>query len=73
MKKVYERKKYMFGSKTHSVENRIVSISQLYICPIVRGKAKSTVEFGVKLELSVDEMDMPLIENLSFDENNENN
>ena len=44
----YER--FMFDNKTHSVENRIVSISQPYIRPIVRGKAKSPVEFGAKLD-----------------------
>ena len=31
-----------------SVPNRIVSISQPYIRPIVRGKAKAPVEFGAK-------------------------
>ena len=41
--------------KTHSVENRIVSILQPYIRPIVRGKAKNPVEFGTKLDISIDE------------------
>ena len=48
----------MFTNNTHSVEDRIVSISQPYIRPIVRGKAKSPVEFGAKLDLSVDETGM---------------
>ena len=43
---VYEQQRYMFENNTHTVENRIVSISQPYIRPIVRGKAKSPVEFG---------------------------
>lgn len=59
---VYEKQKYMFEN-THTVENRI---SQSYICPIVRGKAKSSVEFGVRLNLSVDETGMCWIEKLSF-------
>lgn len=37
--KVYEQQKYMYENKVHSVPDRIVSISQPYIRPIVRGKA----------------------------------
>ena len=68
---VYSQQQYMFVSNTHHVENRIVSISQPYIRPIVRGKAKSPVEFGAKLDLSVDETGMCRIEKLSFDAYNE--
>ena len=57
----------MYETKTHIVEDRIVSISQPYIRPIVRGKAKSPVEFGAKLDLSVDETGMCRLEKLSFD------
>lgn len=49
IRKVYEQQRFMFENKTHSVADRIVSISQPYIRPIVRGKAKSPVEFGTKL------------------------
>lgn len=69
---VYAQQLYMYVNKTHSVEDRIVSISQPYIRPIVRGKAKSPVEFGAKLDLSVDETGMCRIEKLSFDAYNEN-
>ena len=71
IRKVYEQQKFMFENKTHSVENRIVSISQPFIRPIVRGKAKSPVEFGAKLDLSVDEKGMARVEKLSFDAYNE--
>ena len=57
----------MYDNKVHKVPNRIVSISQPYIRPIVRGKAKAPVEFGVKLDLSIDES----LERLSSDANNE--
>ena len=57
--------------KIHIVEDRIVSISQPYIRPIVRGKAKSPVEFGAKLDLSVDETGICRLEKLSFDAYNE--
>ncbi len=36
----------------HRVDDRIVSISQPHIRPIVRGKARKTVEFGAKLSVS---------------------
>lgn len=68
---LYSQQLYMFENNTHSVENRIVSISQPYIRPIVRGKAKSPVEFGAKLDISVDEDGMCRIEKLSFDAYNE--
>ena len=68
---VYSQQQYMFANNTHSVENRIVSISQPYIRPIVRGKSKSPVEFGAKLDMSVDENRMCRIEKLSFDAYNE--
>ena len=69
--KVYEQQLYMYENKTHSVEDRIVSISQPYIRPIVRGKAKAPTEFGAKLDLSVDEHGMARLEKLSFDAYNE--
>lgn len=71
IRKIYEQQKFMFENNTHSVENRIVSINQPYIRPIVRGKAKSPVEFGAKLDLSVDENVMARVEKLSFDAYNE--
>lgn len=43
IQKLYEQQKYMYVNKTHSVENRIVSISQPYLRPIVRGKAVISV------------------------------
>ena len=45
----------MYQNKTHSVDNRIVSIAQPWIRPIVRGKIKSPVEFGAKFDLSIDD------------------
>ncbi|MDD4493405.1 MAG: IS5 family transposase [Eubacteriales bacterium] len=50
---LYKQQKQMYDENTHSVENRIVSLSQPHIRPIVRGKAKSPVEFGAKLDISV--------------------
>ncbi len=61
----------MFENKTHKVENRIVSIHQPYVCPVVRGKASKPIEFGAKLHLSIDERGFARIEHLSFDAYNE--
>ena len=68
---VYEQQKYMYDNQVHSVPDRIVSISQPYIRPIVRGKAAAPVEFGAKLDLSLDENGMARIEKMSFDAYNE--
>lgn len=48
-----------------------MSISQPYIRPIVMGKAAAPVEFGAKLDLSIDEKGMARLERLSFDAYNE--
>lgn len=66
-----EQQQYMYDNKVHSVPDRIVSISQPYIRPIVRGKAKAPVEFGAKLDLSIDENGIARLERLSFDAYNE--
>ena len=71
IKELYEQQKYMYDNNTHKVKDRIVSISQPYIRPIVRGKAKAPVEFGAKLDMSIDEKGFARLEKLSFDEYNE--
>ena len=71
IRKVYEQQQYMYENGTHSVPDRIVSISQPYIRPIVRGKAKTPTEFGAKLDLSIDSNGMARIEKQSFDAYNE--
>ena len=68
---LYDQQKYMYDNRTHRVADRIVSISQPYVRPIVRGKAKAPTEFGAKLHLSVDEKGFGRIEHLSFDAYNE--
>jgi len=50
---LYHQQKYMFDNRKHTVENRIVSISQPHVRPIVRGKTKAPTEFGAKVEISV--------------------
>lgn len=50
---VYAQQQTMFKAGTHQVEDRIVSITQPHIRPIVRGKARSKTEFGAKIHLSL--------------------
>lgn len=66
-----ERNIHLYENRVHSVADRIVSISQPYIRPIVRGKAKASTEFGVKFDMSIDEHGMARIEKQSFDAYNE--
>ena len=53
------------------MEHRIVSISQPWLRPIVRGKAKTLVEFGVKFDLGLDSEGYGRIEKISFEAYNE--
>lgn len=69
--KLYDQQKYMYDNQVHTVENRIVSISQPYVRPIMRGKASKPTEFGAKLHLSIEETGFARIESISFDAFNE--
>ena len=53
IRSIYEQQKYMYDNRTHTVPDRIVSVSQPFVRPIVRGKAGKPVEFGMKLDISV--------------------
>jgi len=50
---LYAQQLGMFESHTHQVADRIVSIHQPHVRPIVRGKARSKTEFGSKIHLSM--------------------
>jgi hypothetical protein len=50
---LFRQQKEMYEEKKHSIEGRIVSISQPHVRPIVRGKVTAEVEFGAKLSLSM--------------------
>ena len=53
IRKLYEQQKEMFEKQIHSIPDRIVSISQDHVRPIIRGKAGAGVEFGAKVSISV--------------------
>ena len=48
-----EQQESMYKKKSHQVEDRIVSIHQPHVRPIVRGKAKAKTEFGAKINISL--------------------
>ncbi len=69
--RLYEQQQYMYDNRVHSVEHRIVSISQPWLRPIVRGKVKAPVEFGAKFDRSLDSEGYGRIEKISFEAYNE--
>lgn len=50
---LFQQQMNMFLERTHSVPDRIVSLHQPHVRPIVRGKLKSKVEFGSKIHVSL--------------------
>lgn len=67
---LYDQQKYMYDNKVHSVEDRIVSIHQPHVRPIVRGKTNANVEFGSKIQVSLVK-GMTFLDKLSWDAFNE--
>jgi len=51
IQEVLRQQKEMYQNRVHSCEHRIVSIHQPHVRPIVRGKAKTNVEFGNKIDV----------------------
>jgi IS5 family transposase len=49
---VYRQQLWLYENKKQTIQDRIVSLNQPHIRPIVRGKAGKTVEFGAKLSAS---------------------
>lgn len=56
---LYAQQQEMYEARTHKVADRIVSIHQPHVRPIVRGKSRAKTEFGSKIHLS-------LVEGYSF-------
>jgi hypothetical protein len=53
IQELYRQQAIMFDEKSSSIDDRIVSIGQPYVRPIVRGKANARTEFGAKISVSV--------------------
>jgi hypothetical protein len=67
---LYDQQKYMYDNRVHSVEDRIVSIHQPHVRPIVRGKTNANVEFGSKIQVSLVN-GIAFLDELSWDAFNE--
>jgi len=67
---VYRQQLWLWQNNKQSIEDRIVSLSQPHIRPIVRGKAGKPVEFGAKLSVSCFE-GYVFLDRISWDNFNE--
>ena len=67
---LYRQQLWMHQNKCHSIEDRIVSLYQPHIRPIVRGKAQAPVEFGAKVSISLVD-GFSFVDVLSWDAYNE--
>ena len=61
----------LYHSESKSISDRIVSLTQAHVRPIVRGKARSNVEFGAKISISVTGDGLTFLDRLSFNPYNE--
>ncbi len=67
---VYRQQLWLYENKKQSIDDRIVSLTQPHIRPIVRGKAGKAVEFGPKLSASCFE-GYVFLDHISWDNFNE--
>lgn len=67
---LYRQQNWMYQHHTNRIDDRIVSLSQSHVRPIVRGKARTKVEFGAKVAISMVHGDA-LIERLDWNNFNE--
>lgn len=67
---MYDQQQRMYEDNTHQCKNRIISIFQPHVRPIVRGKAKTPTEFGAKIGAAVYE-GYTFIDHHSWDAYNE--
>ena len=70
IKELYRQQRQMFEKNERKVDNRIVSVTQPHIRPIVRGKAGTPVESGAKVSISLSD-GFSFIDCLSWDSFNE--
>ena len=67
---LYRQQLWMYQNRCHSIEDRIVSLYQPHVRPIVRGKVKNPVEFGAKISISLVD-GFSFVDVLSWDAYNE--
>jgi hypothetical protein len=67
---VFRQQEWMYHQRHHRIDDRIVSLSQPQVRPIVRGKAGVPVEFGAKFSASCVD-GLAFLDHLSWDNFNE--
>lgn len=67
---LYQQQKEMYDELKHTIEDRIVSIHQPHVRPIVRGKTTARVEFGAKIHVSIID-GISFLDEISWDAFNE--
>lgn len=64
---LYDQQWEMYRNKSRRCDDRIVSISQPYVRPIIRGKLDKPVEFGAKLSASLNGDGIACVDHLRWD------
>ena len=67
---LYRQQAWMYATRSHRIADRIVSLSQPHVRPIVRGKAGRNVEFGAKVSVSLVD-GISFVDRISWDAYNE--
>lgn len=67
---VYDQQDEMYKSRKNRCDDRIVSISQPHVRPIVRGKASKKTEFGAKISVSMTD-GLAFVDHIGWDAFNE--
>ena len=71
IQELYRQQKQMYDRQEHHCEDRIVSINQPHVRPIVRGKQGKTVEFGSKILAGITGNGYTLLPKMEWDAYNE--
>ena len=67
IQQLYEQQAQMYQTKTKRCDDRIVSIHQPQVRPMVRGKANKAVEFGAKLSVSLTGQGIAGVDHIRWD------
>jgi hypothetical protein len=71
IQEVYRQQRQMYDKQEHHCEDRIVSINQPHVRPIVRGKQGKTVEFGSKVLAGITDDGYTLLPRMDWNAYNE--
>jgi len=70
IQELYRQQLWMYTRRCHRIADRLVSLSQPHVRPIVRGKAGCPVEFGAKISVSLVD-GVSFVDRISWDAYNE--